>query len=468
VRARIVTGTVPSSAGTIDYTHADISTWSTKGLALVFVSGNSALESEGGRISIGMVDQAGNQRMSACRLLQGRTTVSDDCVANHNDSVVRIIDDDPLPGAASWARAIFSSALTNGVRLNWNVVSGVSGRTFNVVVVLIDGLSQCVVGDGSGATTPNFEPDAVIGLGFNGSLGAVSAVQNNGHVTLGAAVDGSPIKQAAVVTAWDTGSEGVGHAIARNDVYGLDFTPPASQTEQVLDDFTATGFTDTGLGGIMWAAFLPNAAEPLGVALESLSGSGAQSFTGMGVSSQVLVGLITGNTSTNTIQGSGPTTSTTCLFVTDGTNTYSMSLAQRETGDITALIPSEGYSRYTSGSINMLTETGGTLFSATVTGVANGLQLSIATGMTGRMFLFGFGQGNQVKAHAETEDITDGAVLRGFRSLVVGEVVQISDGFLGLTNEIHFGADPAGTTFDAHASRGTALQGGAVAGTTLD
>jgi hypothetical protein len=468
VRVRIVTSTIQTGIVpfTADYTHADITTWSTKGVALFFVSGDSAAEAEGGRISIGMCDQAGNQEMSCTRLLNGRPTVSECINGNDRAAVIRVMDDTPVSSADTWARAEFDTALSNGVRLNWLDVSGVSGRTFNIVCVLIDGLTDCEVGDGSGASAPGFEPDAVIGLGFNGSIAAESE-NTDGHVTLGGAVDGSPIKQAAIVTAWNSAVDSQSAGIARDDCYALDFSPQASQTEQTLTDFTATGFDDAGLGGVMWAALLPDDDEPFGVALETLSGTGAQSFTGLGISSQVVIGVINGNANSNTIETDTDQLSCLGLFVTDGTNTYSMSLAQTREA-IGGGNNSDAFSRYTSGSINVLSHTGGTLFEATVTGVSGGLQLNITTGFTGRMFLFGFGLGDQVLVHNETVQISEGSVLLQQLVLVINETIQISEGDV-VFQEQDAQTDPdqrMGKTYQGGARYGRTVQGGATLGDT--
>lgn len=391
MRARIVTGTIPSGGGTVDYTHPDITSWNTKGLALVFVSGNSASESESAGICIGAVDQSGNTRMSCSRMMAGRPNVSDCANANHSTAIVRVLDNtDPLPSIVTWARGDFGGALANGLTINWSDVTGVSGRTFNVVVVLIDGLAQSLVGNGSGAAI-GFEPDAVIGLGFSGSIGTFGNVNADAHVTMGAAVDGSPIKQAAIVTAWENAVDAASAGVACDNRYGLDLVLPSTQTDQALDDFTATGFDDTGTGGIMWAALVPTGPETFGVALESLDGgTGSKRFTGLGISSQVVIGIINGNTATNTVQNNTDALSTLCLFVTNGSSTYSMSLSQtRET--IGGGNNSNAFSRYTSGSINMLDHTGGTAFVATVGNIAGGIDLEVSTGFTGRMWLFGFG-----------------------------------------------------------------------------
>ncbi len=471
MRARIVTGTVPSSTGTVDYTHSDITSWSTKGFAIVLVSGQSDAETAGGRISLGICDHTGTQLVTSTRLLEGRTNVSDCCVANHNDRLVRLTDAAPQPGPAMWVRGDFSSALSNGIRINWSDVNGVAvaGHTFNVVVVLVDGLTGAEVGTGSGAAlSPAFEPDAIFAYGFSGSIQA--AVNLDGHVCIGGARDGSPIKQASAVAAWDSAADNQSAGAALDTVYAIDLNLPSTITSQAATDFHANGFDDTGAGGAMWAAFLPDNAEPIGVALEVLSSgsTGAQSFTGLGISSQVIVGLINGNTVSGSAETNTDALSALCVFVTDGTNTYSLSLAQTREA-IGGGNNSDAFSRYTSGSINMLSHTGGTAFAATVTGVSGGLDLNISTGMTGRMVLFGFGQGNLISVQNETVQISETSVLLQQLVLVVNETIEISEGAGPVLVEQDAQTEPdqkIGKTYQGGARYGGTVQGGGAFGET--
>jgi len=386
----ILSGTVPGSMGTVDYTDPAITSWSTKGLVLIVTSGNTLDESEGGRLCLSLIDQSGRVRMQCARVLEGQTATAHNHNASHSDTAVRVMDADPAPGIGDWARAIFSAALGGGVRLDWTAVGGVAGREFRYWILLVDDLEECEVGDGAGSIlADSFEPHALITAG----IGALTAHPGNGNHFLGgfgAARDGSPIVQKSGGVGWDFNDDPTtAHAAVQSGSASTEITPPATLQGQVVTDFTATGFVDTGTGNSIWAALRLLENVPTGVALETLDGgTGAKVFTGLGVRPAVVVGLVTGNSADDSIE-SGAARSTLGLFVTDGTNTYSASASQAEGETITAGNPTRGYSRFSSSDVDVLDENGGTAFKAVVTSLdAAGLTLSVSIGMSGRMVLF--------------------------------------------------------------------------------
>lgn len=467
---RIVTATVPGSMGTVDYTHADIVDWDNGGLAIFLVSGNTALGTEGGRTAISIVSSGAESGLLAGRALQGASNVPHNCAGIHTQATatIRVIDDDQLPGAGTWALATTPVALSNGVQLNWTDVSGVAGRTFRIVCILIDGLSNVDMATGAGSAI-GFEPDGVLALGFSGSVGGASTtIANHFQAAFGAAINGGG--QCAGAVAWEANDDpATADSIVRTDRLSIDYEASTdSETGSAVSAFTATGFTETGTGGRIFAAYKFTDDIPTAVAVEELSGNGTQGFTGLGITPALIFGIVTGNETTGSAE-SGAARSRCAYFVSDGTNTYSISASQRHTGTLIAAGNLTACSsHYSASAIECLDHLGAVDFSATVTSLdASGFTLDVTNAMDGRMVVWAIGLGDQVIVQEESVSISEGSVLLEYQTLIVNETVTISEGDpLFMEQDATLDEPTRGNTSQGGAMKGVTAQGGAAYGHT--
>lgn len=388
----IVYATVPGSTGAVSYTDSRITNWSGGGLAIVVISGDSANEAAGAWLSEGLVDSAGHQSCSSFHAHASATTTSQDRETNGDDHCGALLDDTTGSSLNLWASVKFSSALSNGVSLNWDDVSGVSGRTFKVMVILIDGLSSVNVLNNP-ATAAGFSAHALLHLANGrGSFGHLPEAGNFGNFSpgLGAALNLGGLPQKSAMSNWPRGAN---PTTARGSRETASWSVSADQTTRVTGQVTAitgTGITTTGTSRGLFASMRsPSGAADFALAIEALDGTtGTKHFTGLGKRCGLVFGFICGSTSDNTFETDAARFENCCFFAYDGTTLISIAASQKQgvSGS-----PKQARSRAASGSIDMINGAGGSAFLAASPALTtSGLDLVVSTGFSGTMFLFGF------------------------------------------------------------------------------
>lgn len=397
LRHAIVEATVPSSTGVQQYTSGALSNWSGGGLALIFVSGDTGDLTFHGFCTTGLVDSAGNQRCTARVSVDASTGLPENKTADVTDQAVAILD--PITGTG-WGTAIalasFSSALSNGVELNWTSVAGVGSRVFKIVLLLIEGFVGVKVSDWS-ATSLGFQGDGVLSIpNGNGSWGTYPPAGRNANEVcpgLGGAVrlTGPPQECAYVVS--DRNADPLVSRGGRRTADLVASSDGAIERIGTLSSFGASSLTMSGTPRGMFAAF-KSAVGDYSFATEDLDGgTGEKAFSGLGTRAGVIVGFVCGVTSDDTFEADSSALAPFCYFVTDGVTTISLGFTQKHNGSaIAAGNPTDTHSSYSNGSVLMLDHLNATDFAATVLEITStGLRLNVTNGLVGTMFLFGFG-----------------------------------------------------------------------------
>jgi hypothetical protein len=413
----LIQATVPSSTTlNVAYTDSAITDWS---FAIIVISGADG--QTGAKMSIAFVDAAGNAANLSATARDGDTSAQVQSFHRGNETAsgqVIQVTNDGAPTTGRFADASFSGALSNGFELDWTI-SG--GGTYEMFILLFGGLTDEYVGrEGDEAAGPGFEADAVLGLGFTGSFAADNGLDF--IMDFGACINDGSETQACAAVQFERTAVSFGRAFARDGRYAG--TISASNTEEgdAITAFTGTGFTTsaTGTPETMFAALEWSDPRTSAVAIESLSGgqSGDTAFTGLGIRPAFIFGIITGNSTTDALQ-SGSSVSRTCIFASDGTNTYSTSAAFRSGVDVSAGGPSEGYSNWNATSVEMLDHVGATDFLASVSSLdATGFTLNITNSVAGRMLVWCVGgadllaRADETASHVENVRPIPGVVTR--------------------------------------------------------
>ncbi len=397
LRHAIIEATVPSANGTVDYTSPNITDWSAGGIALIFVSGDTSALTSDGLLSVGMVNQAGNQFTTSWRAHAGVAGTAECRETSLNDQAIAIINNTAGTALGVWARATFSSALTNGVRLSWDDTAGIGAKVLKIVVVLIEGFTGTFITGTHPQSNAVFTPEALVG--FSNGNGTFAAFQqtarSNQEVNPGlGACRFSDLAQASAEVCWDRGAD---PTEARGSRYTTKFIASAdgvTERAETVTAATATSYTSTGTGRGLYAQLRTgNGGAEFAVARETLSGTtGTLSFTGLGKRCGLVIGFLCGLTSDATFETDRAADSWATFFILDRSSVYSIGFAQLHNGvTIDAGHPTQAYSCYSSSSIRAIDDTNATAFQATSAGItATGIDLAVTTGMTGTMLLVGF------------------------------------------------------------------------------
>lgn len=393
----IIEATVPNVGGLVSYTSPALSSWSTKGLALVFISGDTNDLGFGGFLSIGLLDHTGSQSCSALKSIDGSTGLPENNQADVNDHVGILLDD---AGGLSWgsfARVAWSSSLANGVELNWTDVAGVGSRVFRIVIVLIEGFAE-VAAQGNTSFSHGFNSHALLTIpNGNGSITAWEPSNRNANEVcpgLGGArnVGGLPQRAAYIVN--DRNTDPLLSRGRRRTAAAFGASNGVSEFLAQVTAFNATSVSVTGTARGMHAAMRgPVGDGDFRIAQETLDGgTGPKLFTGLGARCNLIVGFVCGVTSDDTWEADSAALAPFAYFITDGQTTISLGFSQRHNGvAIAAGNPTDTYSSYQNGSIRMQDHLNGTAFLATVSELTStGLNLQVSTGLSGTMMLFGF------------------------------------------------------------------------------
>jgi hypothetical protein len=395
LRHAILEATVPNVAGTVDYTAPGISNWSAGGLALIFVSGDTAAPTFGGFLTVGLVDSSGGQRSIAWNAVDAATTIPENKENSANDHAVVILDNTAGTGFVSIARAQFSLSLATGVRLNWTSVAGVGARVFKLVIVLLEGFASSAVGDG-GAFTWGFQADGILHVpNGNGSFSAWPNPSRNAQECTpglgGARRDGGVSQKSAYVVSDRVNNPLISRGGRRTTAWSAT-SNGVSEFVGTVTAFTATGVTVSGTSRGMFAA-MRSAVSDYVFALETLDGTtGLKTFSGLGSRCGLIVGFVCGVTSDDTFAADAAALAPAAYFVTDGITTISLGMSQRHNGaNIAGGNPTDTYSSFSSGSVLMVDHLNATDFLATVAKItSSGLQLQVSNALSGTLFLFGF------------------------------------------------------------------------------
>ncbi|NOT29360.1 MAG: hypothetical protein HOP15_02795 [Planctomycetes bacterium] len=278
-----------------------------------------------GRVSIGFCDSAGNQAFRAGRSRDG-FTYQDTASHKAPAAVIGISDDN---GPQYRARASFHSVIPNGVRLRWTrTISGDTSPTsiepYQVTCLLIGGTNQTkafVGADGnccpgsSTVTTPNFQADLYVFVGFIGPINT-DDVTSHDFFSLGFAARQTGIPQAATSHLYPDDALGPPFAPAQlsesfsmvrdNRVASIRNISSGTEHNAEVTAFTSTGFTWTCNDGISFYYLGLKFADSLtaSVTVESLPTTpGTHTFTGLGLKPQI---VLTGSslvTTTNVFVG---------------------------------------------------------------------------------------------------------------------------------------------------------------------
>lgn len=404
----LLEATVPSSIGTQDYTHPDVTDFDSANgaLAIVLAGGDGNDEDGTGSISVATVCGGGSPlAVMSAQAGSGRTTNAADRQQSAVADTVHIYG--PAISGTDAFRAIGTATrLPDGLRIDWTDVSGVTGgRDYKFVIAFVFGAGFKCEGTLSNSTAgAGFDGvDAVLhqsrGIGFGSSL------LDHAHVALGGAVNGSPIRQAAAAIAFRGGSvtTTASRGYARDDSVAVNLTGTPPETPNAAE-VTAFGTVDATVSNLVGApnlrrVYLRSAARrerDFGVALETLDGTtGSKHLTGLGIRPGLVLGMIAGVDTLATVQ-SGAARAFAGVFVTDGIDTFCFSIAQDDGAAISGGSPTVGYSRRSS-SLNVIGPAGATVFAASVDELSDqGLRLTVTTGLVGQMFLFGFAAENIV------------------------------------------------------------------------
>lgn len=396
LRHAIVEATVPNAVGVQSYTAAGISNWSAGGLALVFISGDTASPTFGGLLAVGLVDSGGGVNTIAWSATSGSTTIPEDHEASVDDHAAIILDVFTGTTFASIARAQFSSALSGGVELNWTSVSGVGSRVFKIVVVLIEGFTNVFSGNGGSFTGWGFQGDACLHVPNGaGSFSSWPPSNRNGHENspgLGGALRLGGVPQKAAYVVSDRNQDPLVSRGGRRTASWSVSSDGSTENVGTVTAFGSDGLTVSGTNRGMYAAMRSSTSDYV-LALESLDGgTGLKTFTGLGAKCGVIVGFVCGVTSDDTFEADSAALAPFAYFVTDGVTTISLGFSQKHNGTaISGANPTATYSSYANGSILMVDHLNATDFAATVAAITStGLNLQVSNGLSGTMMLFGF------------------------------------------------------------------------------
>lgn len=466
----VVRGVTPTSTGTQDWTHADITSWTS---AIFIVSGATSDGSvtTTARMSYGMVDSAGRQGCLGNRVEHNRATTTHANVEASSDldplGRCLVILNPTLNNTAG--EASFHTALANGVRINWDTAPS---SAFTVTCILFGGTTNARVGNASGTgagTVVNigYRPDVAIVISGSFSVSSPSTTNNDCYPSLGFAVDDGSDTQKSIYGNWDnlvptTDAD----AIVSTTRVGGDIVGSTGVNNSLALAFSATGFTMTAASGspdFIYLALEFSAVTVFKTAIETLpSGTGTQAFTGLGVGPYLVLGganLLT--TEDSVVDGAGA--STFAAFAFTPTVYGAASLSAQEG---LALGTSVANSYSAAKALALLNHTGTVAVEAAFSSIdPTGFTLNFTTATAGRMVVLGIQQPQAIRVLPETVQVDDSRVLLLATKAVTSETVLVTDGALMLEQAaVSLEESPRGLISSGGVARGDIVAGGAARG----
>lgn len=483
----VVTFTTPASPGTLPITDPSI-TESFSAAILIFTKETSdGTDNNYGMLGLGFIGAGGDDGTNTLQVyvtLQAQHGVASgqdmNTLRDNAGACLGVSTGDDVTPLSIVAN--YDSATAGGFVLNFTTTDAHAKCT----AIIFAGLTNAVTGDcsfsdagGSHEDTGDgvdfFEPDLVI---FRSSDNVVNGNTANATLALGFATNTSPIQQVSGYVNWDeladpTDSDG----FLRSDCCSGGFI---GDRGVAMDRFQVTSFDSTGFNGIAidtgglnspqanYLALKFSGQFSIGCLNAAISAStGNQDFTGFGFSPNLVLGMSTLMTSVDTLTD-GATASAAGYFVTGDYGERAYTVHNEEGLNIGGAVVTDTHTRQED--VGLLTyEHGGTIAQRAtwVGGISGGFRLSFSTATAGYMTVLGIGLAIPPVVTSETEQISDSVVAFLNRTLVFSETVQISDAVVLDTMDVSDTEGPAGWTYEARAERGTALTGGAEAGTVL-
>lgn len=481
-----VTFTTPASSGNLDITSPSIT--ETFNCAILIYTKETTDDSNRthGVLGIGFVsteagDSAANHTTSCIGLEDG--VVSADNNTDH--SLAHAIRANDGTGVATFPiQATYDSAISGGVRLAFTVSGGVQAKC---TAILFAGLTRSAVGNATftdaAASLENvgnsvvgyFEPDLVV---FSSSDNALSTAHANGRLALGFATNTSPIQQvAAYINCDDAADPTDADGYIRSDCCSAGFV---GAIRTGMDRFRVTSFAADGFNAIAEDTGDLNSPQANYLALKfsdstlnlaaknvAVTGSaGSQSTTAIGFQPSLVFGMSTLLGSVDTLTD-GSTASSGGYFAFTSTYERAYSVSAQE-GLNTNPATTVARTRQGDHAVLTLTHDASVAQQASLTSMdSQGFTLDFTTATAGYLTLMAIGAGASAVVTSETEQISDSVVAFLNQTLVLSETVQISDAVVLDTMDVSATEGPQGWTYEARAERGTALTGGAEAGTVL-
>lgn len=472
----VVEFTTPATATNLEITSPDITEPFSAAIFIVSASTTDSSDSTHGQLSVGFCTANGSSGSpgSSCghQMESGVSTIDNGTQNNYGAGTPDVISV-PLGTAVATQviSARFSAAVSGGVRLLFDTTT-VQGKG---VALLFAGLSESAVNEYGASTSEEqvtvpasgggqFQPDAIIWLTHDHPGG--SPFEAEAQPNLGFSVrDGSSVvNRCAFLNLDDGGTTVNADGAVRNDAsFGwLNLTTRAAEYGGVTE-FNATGFKAQANASIVtsWLALKFSGTTTAGTEAMSVAAStGTQALSGLGTSPEVVFGMATRLTSTNTlVDGSDAAAFGYFMFSTAEAKAYT-SRFRRTTA-------TEASTRQEDAALLLYNNAGSVVQRATLASLdADGFSLSFSVGSeAGTILAIGFGGGTQTKVSDDAEQIADGHILNLISYLAISDSVSISDvlgGTIladGLTS-----LNDTGAVFGGGAAKGTVLQGGAKAG----
>ncbi len=419
----IVRTIAPTGGGTQDITHADISGWSTKGIAIFIVNGGTIDGSNGppsGRLSIGWCTADGRQGCFGMTGLDGRTTGG--AQTSHfptfgtdpSGRVCVIPDTVVPPSTASEGDASFSAALSNGVRINWDTTPAAA---YKMTVILIAGVADAWIDANSvgasatvlcGPVGSEFRPNLVLFLGNNTTTwSGTPSRADDVSPAFGFAYDGSSLEQASIISEWNrlANPTDADMEIRTDRACGVVVAGAARHLQ--VTSFVSTGFVAQSDGSSISFLFLAikwATARVCAVDIETLpSSTGNMDFIGPMFRPLLVLGAASLLTTTGSLVD-GALASTFGLFAFNDTVQGAGSISHEEGLTPSVGTPTNSDDRPDAAAVLLLDHTGVLAVRATFVAMSStGYTLNFGTATAGRILVLAIGVLALQKAVNETE-----------------------------------------------------------------
>jgi len=467
----------PLAGGTQDVTSSSITDFSA---AIGFIfghNGDGGSATAHGRIGVGVCTKNVSatpgvaEAASTCsRARSAVTTNQNRCGASAgtNPRFLQVVSPSVLaPVAACRVIDRATSGLANGIRLDWTTTPDAA---YEMVILLIGGLSGVSIKTITATTTPGFQTDFAVLLttasNFSGTDGTygVDAQHNLGFLIR------SGLKQVCIASEWLNGGTTTDcDGVAENDRAAGQVLAGVA-TFDLATSITSTSVTFTGLNPAGQGLFCKFAdTAQVGIALETIPGAtGTQEYTGLGFAPSVVLGLATAVNATNTATD-GSSAATQSFFASTPTSEFSGNARLKEGVAINGGTPSATDTLFETKALMLRDDAGTVATRATrAANTASGWQLTYSLATAGRMAVLGFAPGNLSSATSDTEQLSDQFRSILHRKLVLGDTESLSDGLVGPALADGLSAlGPAGAVLQQSPERGTVLEEGGLAGETV-
>jgi len=396
-------------------------------------------------------------------------------IGTGNDTAVLLLTD-----ASSGFTIIseVSAVIAGGVTLSFTTVTGGAQVQGKAIIFAGDSMRSWGGLVETSSTTPTqfdvgptvpgddfFQPDLVIVMPTLNSLDAATR-SGNGEAGFGCVVSGAQVSASVNFRAGVEPSEvdGVVRSARGNCCFrDLARTQCGHTFALNADGFEVTAATTNGTRG-RYLAIKFGGLFNVGAVNESVSGStGVQNFTGLGFTPDVVLGFSTLMTSLDTLT-EDETAAAGGYFIASSGASRAASIREEEAHTGVSVVSA----RQGDHALLTLDHLGAVAHQATWNGgISGGFSLNFSTATAGKMTLLGIGLALAPVVTTETVEISDSVIAFLNRTLVLTETVEISDAVVLDTMDVSDTEGPQGWTYEARAERGTALSGGAEAGTVL-